>query len=77
MACVASPICGRLWSSNTPSVHGFGDWLTNAGRFTGLLAGYGVIVLVALMARIYPSGIPLGDLTCFALPPAWGDATQA
>lgn len=43
-----------LWWHNTPSIHGFGDWLTNAGRILGLLAGYGVVVLVALMARLPP-----------------------
>ncbi len=43
-----------LWWTNTPSVTGLGDWLTNAGRICGLLAGYGVVVLVALMARIPP-----------------------
>jgi predicted ferric reductase len=43
-----------LWWRGTPSVHGFGDWLTNAGRLTGLWAGYGVVVLVALMARLPP-----------------------
>jgi predicted ferric reductase len=43
-----------LWWQSTPSVDGFGGWLTNAGRITGLLAGYGVVVLVALMARIPP-----------------------
>jgi predicted ferric reductase len=43
-----------LWWYNTPAIHGLGDWLTNAGRITGLLAGYGVVVLVALMARIPP-----------------------
>jgi len=43
-----------LWWHNTPSIHGFGDWLTNLGRVTGLLAGYGVVVLVALMARLPP-----------------------
>jgi predicted ferric reductase len=43
-----------LWWHGTPSLSGFGDWLTNAGRITGLEAGYGVIVLVALMARIPP-----------------------
>jgi predicted ferric reductase len=43
-----------LWWHNTPPFHGFGDWLTNAGRITGLLAGYSVVVLVALMARIPP-----------------------
>ena len=40
--------------AGTPSIGGFGDWLTNAGRITGLLAGYAVVVLVALMARIPP-----------------------
>ena len=43
-----------LWWASTPSIGGFGDWLTNAGRVTGLLAGYAVVVLVALMARIPP-----------------------
>ena len=43
-----------LWWHDTPSIHGYGDWLTNAGRITGLLAGYGVVVLVALMARLPP-----------------------
>ncbi len=43
-----------LWWHDTPPIHGLGDWLTNAGRITGLLAGYGVVVLVALMARIPP-----------------------
>ena len=43
-----------LWFHNTPAIHGWGDWLTNAGRITGLLAGYGVVVLVALMARLPP-----------------------
>ena len=41
-----------LWWANTPSVSGFGDWLTNAGRICGLLAGYAVVVLLALMARV-------------------------
>jgi predicted ferric reductase len=43
-----------LWWHDTPSVSGLGDWLTNAGRITGLLAGYAMVVLVALMARIPP-----------------------
>src|SRR5919202_2389237 len=43
-----------LWWRDTPAIHGLGDWLTNAGRITGLLAGYGVVVLVALMARLPP-----------------------
>src|SRR5689334_4665726 len=43
-----------LWWHDTTSINGLGPWLTNAGRVTGLLAGYGVLVLVALMARIPP-----------------------
>ena len=43
-----------LWWHDTGYLHGLGDWLTNAGRITGLLAGYGVVVLVALMARLPP-----------------------
>jgi predicted ferric reductase len=41
-----------LWWQDTPPLHGFGDWLTNAGRITGLLAGYAVVVLLLLMARV-------------------------
>ena len=43
-----------LWWTGTPPIHGLGDWLTNAGRLTGLACGYGVVVLVALMARLPP-----------------------
>jgi predicted ferric reductase len=43
-----------LWWTDTPSVSGLGGLLTNAGRITGLLAAYGFVVLVALMARIPP-----------------------
>jgi predicted ferric reductase len=43
-----------LWWYGTPPIHGLGDWLTNGGRITGLLAGYSVVVLVALMARLPP-----------------------
>ena len=43
-----------LWWHGTPSIHGTGDWITNAGRVLGLLAGYSVVVLIALMARIPP-----------------------
>jgi ferredoxin-NADP reductase len=43
-----------LWWQDTTSVSGLGGWLTNAGRILGLLAGYGVVVLVALMARLPP-----------------------
>jgi predicted ferric reductase len=46
--------CVALWWFNTPSIHGFGDWLTNAGRITGLLSGYSVVLLVLLMARLPP-----------------------
>jgi predicted ferric reductase len=49
-----------LWWFNTPYVSGFGDWLTSAGRITGLLAGYSVVVLVALMARLPPLENGLG-----------------
>ena len=41
-----------LWWHDTPIVHGLDGWLTNAGRITGLLAGYAVVVLLALMARM-------------------------
>jgi predicted ferric reductase len=41
-----------LWWHDTPAIHGFGDWLTNAGRITGLLAGYVIAILLLLMARI-------------------------
>jgi predicted ferric reductase len=41
-----------LWWQDTEFIFGLGDWLTNAGRITGLLAGYVIIVLLALMARI-------------------------
>jgi predicted ferric reductase len=41
-----------LWWNDTIFIHGFGDWLTNAGRITGLLDGYAVVVLLALMARV-------------------------
>src|SRR5450432_4634212 len=42
-----------LWWHDTPAtIHTFCDWLTNAGRITGLLAGYLIMVLVLLMARV-------------------------
>jgi len=41
-----------LWWHSTPDVSGLGGWLTGAGEILGLLAGYGVVVLVALMARL-------------------------
>ncbi|MDX6227678.1 MAG: hypothetical protein QOI76_1068 [Frankiales bacterium] len=41
-----------LWLANSPPESSFGDRLTGAGRLTGLAAGYTVVVLLALMARI-------------------------
>ena len=41
-----------LWWKDTFAVNGVGDWLTNAGRLTGLWAGYTIVVLLALMARV-------------------------
>jgi len=41
-----------LWWMNTTAISGLGDYLTNAGRITGLLAGYGAIILLGLMARV-------------------------
>jgi predicted ferric reductase len=41
-----------LWWKDTPFVVGLDGWLTNAGRITGLLAGYLLAVLLALMARV-------------------------
>ncbi len=41
-----------LWWHDTPAISNAGDWLTNAGRVTGLLAGYAAAVLLALMARV-------------------------
>jgi predicted ferric reductase len=41
-----------FWWRGTPYVHGFGDWLTNGGRITGLLAGYSIGIILLLMARI-------------------------
>lgn len=53
IAAGASAVLG-LWWHDTTAISSLGDWLTNAGRITGLLAGYAVVVLVALMARIPP-----------------------
>ncbi|MBX6371075.1 MAG: ferredoxin reductase family protein [Acidothermus sp.] len=41
-----------LWWHDTPPIRGAGEWLTNAGRITGLLAGYVVVIALLLMARI-------------------------
>jgi predicted ferric reductase len=49
-----------LWWHSTPGVHGLGGWLTGAGQVFGLLCGYGVVVLVALMSRLPPLERGLG-----------------
>ncbi|MFI1583828.1 ferric reductase-like transmembrane domain-containing protein [Embleya sp. NPDC020630] len=41
-----------LWWVDTPAVIGPAGWITDAGRITGLLAGYACAVLLALMARV-------------------------
>ena len=41
-----------MWWNDTLGVHGVGDWLTNAGRLTGLLAGYTIVIQLLLMARV-------------------------
>ncbi|MDF3299776.1 ferredoxin reductase family protein [Streptomyces tropicalis] len=41
-----------LWWFGTANVVGTAGWLTGAGRIAGLLCGYAVAVLVALMARV-------------------------
>jgi predicted ferric reductase len=52
-----------LWWQDTASVRGLGGWLTGAGEILGLLAGYGVVVLVALMARLPPLERNIGSDT--------------
>lgn len=49
-----------LWWHATPGVHGLAGWLTGAGEILGLYCGYGVVVLVALMARLPPLERGLG-----------------
>jgi len=42
-----------MWWRNTPAVSATtADWLVNAGRMTGLLAGYTIALVIAQMARI-------------------------
>lgn len=41
-----------LWVQDATTVVGLGGWLTGAGRLTGLVAGYAVVVQLALMARV-------------------------
>ncbi len=51
---IGAVIVIALWWHSTPAVSGLGGWLTGAGEIFGLLCGYGVVVLVALMARLPP-----------------------
>jgi predicted ferric reductase len=43
-----------LWWKDTPAISGYGNALTAASDVMGLLAAYGIVVLVGLMARIPP-----------------------
>jgi predicted ferric reductase len=45
---------GYLWWRTTVFMHSPGALLTDIGEVLGLLAGYGVVVLVALMSRLPP-----------------------
>jgi ferredoxin-NADP reductase/DMSO/TMAO reductase YedYZ heme-binding membrane subunit len=51
-----------LWWRDTPSIQGTGAILTNAGRVLGLLAAYGFVILVALMARLPPLERGIGSV---------------
>lgn len=42
----------ELWWHDATTVVGLDGWLIGAGRITGLLAGYAVVVQLALMARV-------------------------
>jgi predicted ferric reductase len=57
---VGGLIVTALWWHSTPAVSGLGGWLTGAGEMLGLLCGYGVVVLVALMSRLPPLERGLG-----------------
>jgi hypothetical protein len=53
-----------LWWHNTAAfpTSSIGDWLTNAGRVTGLLAGYVLGVVLVLMSRVpWLGGLPGHD----------------
>ncbi|NIY69741.1 ferric reductase [Streptomyces malaysiensis] len=41
-----------LWWHNTPNVEGTAEWLTHAGRLSGLLGGYVLALVVLQMARV-------------------------
>ncbi len=56
LAVIALGLVGLLylWWRDTLFMHGPGALLVDIGEVLGLLAGYGVVVLVALMARLPP-----------------------
>jgi predicted ferric reductase len=56
LAVIALGLAGviYLWWRDTLFMHGPGALLIDIGEVLGLLAGYGVIILVALMARLPP-----------------------
>ncbi|WP_030266279.1 ferric reductase-like transmembrane domain-containing protein [Streptomyces sp. NRRL B-24484] len=56
LALIAAGALGvaALWWKDTASVAGAAGWLTNAGRLSGLLAGYAAPVLILLMTRLPP-----------------------
>jgi predicted ferric reductase len=41
-----------MWVHDLSAPYSLADWVTNAGRLTGLLGGYGLGVLIFLMSRI-------------------------
>ena len=49
----ALAVIALFWHT-TPPITNTGDLLTDAGDLLGLLAGYGVVILVALMSRLPP-----------------------
>ncbi|MGH9076047.1 MAG: ferredoxin reductase family protein [Acidimicrobiales bacterium] len=53
VAAGAGLVCLLWWRDNaSASVHGLGPWLTSAGRVTGLVGTYLVLVEVLLMSRV-------------------------
>ena len=60
---------GYLWWKNTLFMHTPGAVLIDIGEILGLLSGYGVVVLVALMSRLPPleKGIGTDRLALLAL----------
>jgi len=51
----AAAVCALWWHSTPPfQLSARGELLTDAGDLLGLLTGYGVVVLVALMSRLPP-----------------------